>query len=189
MVVVSGERNGQYVVGTFGHDWKDFDEVEKFRERARTEISGDQGPFEESAVVSYWALMPEVSMNPPAAGEPPAPFSSVLTFFLKPGAMDDALEVIRATNAAIKKTNWPHKPSAWYTLVNGGEGPALVLAIRYANWADFQPSEKTLAGMLADAYGKERAQALFQKFDKGLQSQRSEIFRYVPDLSYSPATQ
>jgi hypothetical protein len=111
----------------------------------------------------------------------------VVTFSLKPGQSPQVIDAIKEVNAAIQKSHWPAKPAGWYQLLNGGEGPVLVLASARNNWAEFQPPEKDLGSMLAGVYGKDGAQALFDKFYKNLRTVRTEIFRYRPDLSYLPA--
>ena len=186
--IVSGERTGQYVLASFGHDWKDFDETEKFNAGAGAQIRADLAPYTESVTISYYVQRSDLSVMASPPGGSPLPFSELTTFFLKPGADPANEDVIREVGAAIQKSHWPAKPVNWYQLVNGGEGDELVLASGRNNWADFQPPEKTLAQMLAEVYGKDGAQALFAKFNRGLRSVRTEITRYRPDLSYIAAT-
>jgi hypothetical protein len=186
--IISGERNGQYILASLGHDWKDFDEVEKFTASAGAQVQADLAPYTESVTISYYVQRSDLSVLEPAPGASPLPFSEVITFFLKPGAEPANEEVIKEVGAAIKKSNWPAKPAQWYQLVNGGEGDELILASGRKDWANFQPPEKTLAQMLAEVYGKDGAQALFGKFDRGLRSVRTEIARYRTDLSYIVAT-
>jgi hypothetical protein len=187
--IVSGPRTGQYVTGTFGHDWKDFDARTKFLPAIWEHIWADVGPYVESTVMSYWVYREDLSGPPPNAGQTPPAFSEVTTFFLKIGGGPAVTDAIKAVGAAIEKSHWQGKPSGWYSLVNGGYGGALALSTGHENWADFQPPEPDLFKMINDVYGQEGAAALFKKFNSGVRNVRTEIWRYRPDLSYIPASQ
>jgi hypothetical protein len=186
-VVVSGERMGQYVVGTFGHDWKDFDDRANFEKEDTANAMSLIGPYIQSLTGSFYAVRPDLSLNRPSPGGQPSAMSTVTTVLLKPGSSVEAEEAIKEINAAIKKTDWPAKPSAWYQLLNGGEGPTLVMVTAREKWADFQPPEKEFGQMLGESYGKMGAENLFHKFYGNVRSARSEIIRFRPDLSYIPA--
>jgi hypothetical protein len=187
--IISGDRTGQYMLGTFGHDWKDFDEIQKAAAGSGEQIQEDMGAYVESAVISYWVVRPGLSLTPPDPNAKVAPFADVTTFYLKPGDENDVEDVIKEVNTAIRKTQWPAKPSRWYSLFNGGDGAAMVLASDCQSWAEFQTPETSLGKMLAGAYGQDGAETLMKKFDKALKSVRTEIYRYQPDLSYIPASQ
>jgi hypothetical protein len=158
--LISGPRTGQYILGTFGHDWKDFDGVEKFGPAAAKQIHADMAPFTESVNISYWSYREDLSGCPPNPGQAPPAFFSITTFFLKIGADLQVADAIKVANAAIQKSHWPGKPSGWYSLVKGGYGPALTLATGHENWADFQSPETSLAKVLNEVYGKEGAEAI-----------------------------
>jgi hypothetical protein len=187
--IISGPRTGQFALGTDGHDWKDFDAAEKASQGVVKEIVADLEPYTESHLTSYWVYREDLSGHPGDAGQAPPAFSSVITFFLKPGAEGQIEDAIKAGNAAAQKSHWQGKPASWYSLVNGGYGGQLALAIGHENWADFQPPDPDFFKMLGEVYGKEGAAALRKKFNSGLQTVRSEIWRYRPDLSYTPASQ
>jgi hypothetical protein len=85
----------------------------------------------------------------------------------------------------MKQTQYPAKPSRWYQLVVGGEGPRFVVVTDRASWSDMQSPEQTMGDMLKKAYGDD---------DKTLQSLRdavdhteSQLMNYRADLSYMPA--
>ncbi|MBZ5544807.1 MAG: hypothetical protein LAO07_14185 [Acidobacteriia bacterium] len=184
---VNGERMGQYVVGTFGHDWKDFDDRANFEKEDTANAMSLIGPYIQSLSGSFYAVRPDLSLARPSPGGPPSAFSSVTTVLLKPAGFLEAGEAIKEVNAAIKKSNWPAKPSAWYQLLNGGEGPTLEMVVAREKWADFQPPEKEFGQMLGESYGKMGAENLLQKFYGNVRSFHSEIIKFRPDLSYIPA--
>jgi len=187
--IVSGPRTGQYVVGTFGHDWKDFDSHEALDREAGPDVMANIAPSVASHSVSYFALMPQISRVIPASDQPPDPLSRVTTYYLKPGREGDMAAGIQQVNDAIKKSNYPAAPSEWYSLVNGGYGPQLVAVSGMKSWAGFQPPEKGMGQMLTETLGKQATDALHTKFMDSFRKTRSEILEYCPDLSYIPQSQ
>jgi hypothetical protein len=187
--IVSGRRTGQYAIASPGHDWKDFDAAEKASQGVMEQVRADLDPYTESHLTSYWVYREDLSGHAFDTSQPRPAFVEVTTYFLKPGGGQGVTDSIKAANAAIQKSHWPGKPSGWYSLVNGGNGPQLAIATGRESWADFQPPETDFVKMLNEVYGEEGAAALGKKFFTGLRSWRSEVWRSRPDLSYTPASQ
>lgn len=187
--VISGDRWGHYLIGTFGHEWKDFDEMEKNAPPGIAEqIQTNLAPYTASVKVSYYALRTDLTRIKPNPAQPPSRFTDLVTFMLKPGRNEAVTDTIKEANAAIEKSHWPGKPSQWYSLANGGDGPQLVLATNLNSWADFQPPDPSFGKMLSEVYGKEGAEALGHKFNKAVRFVRTEILQYHPELSYIPGS-
>jgi hypothetical protein len=182
--IVSGEGNGSYYTASFGHAWKDFDAQEKFEKADNADFDKGIGPTLGRSFTSYYVRRADLSLSPPTTTPPSA--YSVLTFFLlKPEGVNDFLETVKKINDGIKKTNYRQQgPSAWYQLVNGGEGPMYILAGGRENWAAFAPNEKTLDQMMEEAYGKEQGAAILAKGRNAIRSSRTETIKYRPELSY-----
>lgn len=187
--IISGPRTLQYAIGTNGHDWKDFDALTKFDATAQEQIQADMGSTVESVKISFWLYRKDLSGRALDVNQAPPAFAEVTTYFLKTGIDTGVTDAIKAANAAIQKSHWPGKPSGWFSLVNGGDGPELVIVTGHENWADFQPPETSFVKMLSEVYGEEGSTALGKKFFRGIRTWRSEIWRFRPDLSYSPASQ
>lgn len=187
--IISGPRTGQYAISSPGHDWKDFDAAAKSSQEVRTQILADVDPYTESHLISYWEYQEDLSGHAFNSSQSPPTFLEITTYFLKPGGEPAVTDAIKAANAAIEKTHWPGKPSGWWTLLNGDDGPQMALATERANWADFQPPETSFIKMLNEVYGEEGAAALGKKFFGALRSWRTEIWAYRADLSYIPASQ
>jgi len=135
--IMSGERSGHYLVGSPGHDWKDFDERAKFEEADEANVRVTLAPALDSVTHSYYLYRADLSV-PMQDQTGPAPYNETITFFLKPDAwLPDMENAIKKVNKAAKKSNYPLHGD-WYGLLNGGEN-AIVLAISHKNWADFQP--------------------------------------------------
>ncbi|HXH48935.1 MAG TPA: hypothetical protein VNM47_06280, partial [Terriglobia bacterium] len=63
--IITGPRTGQYVFGTLGHDWKDFDAAEEGNAGARKIIMEDMDPYTESVRISFWRYRDDLSGPPP----------------------------------------------------------------------------------------------------------------------------
>jgi len=189
--VISGPNYGDYILGTFGHDWKDFDAMQAHAEKvgAGKEIQETVAPYTASVGISYYAFLSNLS-SPITPGQKPMPMSELSFFTLKPGGTQPVINAIKQAGAAMAKTHWKgNGPGEWYALADGGEGPQLVLSVGHENWAGFQEPSPSLTEMLAQAYGKAGAHALGHEFNSHVRSEYSEIIRYRPDLSYNPAGQ
>ncbi|MGO8970512.1 MAG: hypothetical protein ACLQDQ_13185 [Myxococcaceae bacterium] len=150
--VVSGENSGAYLTGSFGHSWKDLDGRESFDKADLVNVEATMGPSVAHSAVSYWVERADLSRLPSVPGSTPAPFAVVTTYRINPDGVNDFIEGVKKVNDAIMKTNYAVSgPSRWYQLVNGGDVPTYVLVGDRANWAAFQPNDKTLDAMMAEA--------------------------------------
>ena len=185
--VVTGPATGSYVVGTFGHNWKDLDGREKFVQADGADSQASIGPSLSGEEQSYYRYRGDLSLSKETV--PPTTMISITHFMVDPSGVNDFVEGIKKVNEGIKKTNYPQAgPSRWYQLVNGGEGPHFVLVGDRTNWASFQaPTDKTLDAMMEEAYGKEQGAAILSSLRKTLRSTLTEALQYRPDLSYVAA--
>jgi hypothetical protein len=181
---ISGEHEGTYLTGTFGHQWKDFDAWEKLDQADTADGNANMGPSLESEFAAYYEMIPDASR--PAGGKEPSPMVQVTHFFVKPAGVEAFVAALKEAKTALDKADWPTH-SSWYRLVSGGEGPEFVLATSRASWADMEPSAKTLAQTLAEVYGPQKAVAVIQAVVGNTSHTYSELLRYRPDLSYIPA--
>jgi hypothetical protein len=189
--VVDGPNEGEYVIGQFGHAWKDFDAMQEQGAKAGVgkEIQATVAPYTESVETSYYNFRPDLSIHPPDPNKPPTALSSVTFFTLKPGGMGPVVSAIKQADEAIKKSHWGGDTTGgWYELVNGGEGPQIVLSNGLENMAGMQPPSPSLGAMLASVYGKQKADGLMRSFDAQIRYIRTELIAYRPDLSYIAQT-
>ena len=81
--IVSGPRTLQYSIGTSGHDWKDFDALEKLGPAAQEQIQADIGAYFESVKTSFWSYREDLSGHAFDTSQSPPALAEVTTFFLK----------------------------------------------------------------------------------------------------------
>ena len=184
--VVSGEEGGTYYTGSFGHAWKDFDGHEQFAKDDDADYAKNIGPVLARSFTAYYTRRADLSLIPPSS-DPPSAFSVLTYYRLKPEGLNDFVETVKKVNEAIKKTSYPQAgPSAWFQLVNGGEGPLFINAAGRASWAAFAPNDKTLDQLMEEAFGKEQGAAILAAGRKAILSIRTETVKYRADLSYVP---
>jgi hypothetical protein len=56
--------------------------------------------------------------------------------------VNDFVEGVKKVNEGSRRRATAVRPSGWYQLVNGGEGPLFVLTMDRANWAAFAPTTR-----------------------------------------------
>ncbi len=181
----TGDRIGQYVTGTFDHAWADFDAHAKMDEADGADFAANAGALVESLSGIIVAPLPVLS-NPPAGATGPLALATVYTFHLNIGHDREWANALNKITQALKKANWG-SAYEWYLLLNGTEHPTYYLVLPRTNWAGFAPPPKPLWVVLEEVLGRVEAQTIMQTLDKSVHCQRSELIRFRPDLSYTPA--
>lgn len=182
--VLTGDRTGLYITGSFAHRWKDFDDYGKMEAADTADAAANLGPYSASTMSFFVGFMADASRPPEGRGF--SPMAEHIHFQLKQGADSQFRHAIKKIHEAIGKTSWPTN-YLWYELLDGGEHPAYALILPMKNWADMAPPEVAFPAMLEKAFGREEADAIMKEIDRSIHTQRSEILRYRPDLSYTPA--
>ena len=183
--VETGDRAGTFLTGTFGHQWKDFDDWDaKLGKGDDADGALNLAPFVGSQVNGFYVLLPEVSRS--AGSAEPSPMTELSHYQVKFGSQAEFRSAMKKIHEAIGKSTWKVNYE-WYELVNGGDHPAYVLALPLKGFADMAPLDPPFPAMLEKALGQYEAQEVMKSVDRCTKSVRSEIVRYRPDLSYVPA--
>jgi len=177
--ITAGERTGAYMSSSPGHNWKDFDSRESFNKLDGVDVEKNMGPSTASGQTMYFVYRDDLSLTKPPAT--PAKMRTTATYSVIPEHLNDFTDAIKKINAAIQKTNYPAKPSRWYSLATGGSVPTFVLVTDRASWADMEPAEKTMEAALKEAYGDRSALDQLRHSCSHIMNEMS-VFR--PDLSY-----
>jgi hypothetical protein len=181
--IATGPFSGDYLTTICGLTWKEMDGHDAFDQRDQADIERTFRPSIASNRRSYYILRTDLSLTPDPGT--PSKMLTVVHFFVKPSGMTQFTDSIKRINAAMVKAKYPTKPSRWYMLANGGEGPHYVLVTDRSSWADMQGPEQQMVDMLKQVYGDD---------DKSMQNLRdavdhtvSEMLEFRPDLSYMAA--
>jgi hypothetical protein len=182
--VISGDNAGQFVGGSFGHHWKDFDARPDFDKADDADFFAHVLPLAERAVPAYYELLPEMSR--PSGAKEPSAMTQVTHYFIKPSGIAHFSDAIKEITAALAKADYPMHYQ-WYRLVSGGEGPQWVLAVARDNWSAMEPPAKSLEETLAGVVGPRKSAELLTAVRDSTRSTYSEILQYRADLSYIPS--
>jgi hypothetical protein len=183
--VETGDRAGTYFTASGGHNWKDFDAWDqKYGTGDDADGARNLAPYSDGGGNAFYAYLPDVSR--PLPGNTPSPMSQIIWFQLNMWGEQDFMNQIKKIHEAIGKTNWPAN-YYWYMLVDGGEGPTFALALPLKGWADMQEPEVSFPMMLEKAYGRTEAASILDRLNQIIRKQRTETWRYRPDLSYAPS--
>ncbi|MGD2067835.1 MAG: hypothetical protein PVI57_04055 [Gemmatimonadota bacterium] len=183
--VITGTRTGQYVAGTFGHAWADFDVMpddpqamdRSFMQNIRAHVT--------KAEVSFWTLRQDLSASPPGEGPPP-PFLQVYHFMPTSAGVPVAEETFGRVVAAAEAAQWPGATWSVHQLVNGGPSPHYAVAIPAESFADMEEPSPNMYEMLIEQMGEDETNEMFGAFSAALRGEDSEIFVFRPDLSSIP---
>ncbi len=179
--VVSGENIGDFLVGTFGHRWKEFDARAKFDETDNADFIANVLPTAEKVDLGYWEFLPAASRPSPAAV--PTAMAQVTHYFVKPDAFVTFTDAIKELRSGLEKANYPMYVY-WYRLVSGGEGPQFVVSVARDSWAEMAGPAKPLDDALAEALGPQKAVEALAAIRRATRYTRSYMIAYRPDLSY-----
>jgi hypothetical protein len=179
--IMTGERTGAYMMASPGHNWKDFEARDAFNKIDLPNVEKTMGPSSAGTVTAYYVYRDDLSQTKPPAT--PAKMRTTVSYTLIPEHVNDFLDAVKKINAAIQKTNYPVKPSRWYSLANGGDAPTFVLVTDRSSWSDMEPPEKKLEDALKEAYGDSGALDQLRRSCHRIVSEMS-VFR--ADLSYIP---
>jgi hypothetical protein len=180
---VSGERTGSYMMASPGHNWKDFDSREAFNKLDLPNVAKTMGQYSTPFATAYYVYRDDLSRTKVPAT--PAKMRTTATYMLMPEHLNDFIDAVKKINAAVDKTNYPSKPSRWYSLANGGDAPTFVLVTDRASWGDMEPPEKKLEDALKEAYGDSGPQVLDQ-LRRSCRRIVTETSVFRADLSYMP---
>lgn len=181
--IMTGERSGSYISATPGRHWSDFDARAAFNKIDAPDVAKSLAPYTASTTLSYYVFRDDLSLTKPSATPPT--MRTTTYYSVIPGHTNDFTDAIKKISAAIQKSNYPIKPSRWYSLANGGNVPTFVQIVDRSTWADMEPPEKTLEAALKEAEGDSGPQLLDQ-LRRSCSRIVTELSVYRPDLSYVP---
>lgn len=182
-IIVTGKHQGEYVRGSLGHKWSDFDgEGAVPVEKDDADMAIHVAPYLEAARTVYYEYQPEISNSMGA----PAPLARVVHFHLKPGHEQAFRGAIEKIHQALSDKNWP--PYEWYIVADGGHQPTWIVVLARNSWAGFEPSDPDFATVVGQTYGEEAA-GIFADLTGAIAGQYSHTIAFPAGLSYTPAGQ
>jgi hypothetical protein len=179
--VTSGPKVGRYCWGTFDHEWADFDGPNAPSQADQADWHLRSDGLRQNDSVVYTRRLSDIS-QPKEGG---SSMGAIRIFQTRFGTGDEFLELIGKFHEAIVKTKMPWNYT-WSRPVSGGTFGTFVLVLPRENFAAMNPTGKTFDEMLAEAYGKEEAGALLDRYNGIVENGREFMTSGRPDLSYIP---
>ncbi len=181
--ILSGDQVGQYLRGSFNHNWADFDDAGENAEADAADSAVNINPYLASTTTIFWRSVSNLSN--PADGL--KPLARVIFFQLKPGHERAFTAAVGKIHGVLSEMDWP--AYEWYSLVDGGYSPTWVVVLPRDNWAGFAPGEKSFFDVVAEALGDEEAAEVFKALGSSTAKQWSHTIAWREDLSYMPASE
>jgi hypothetical protein len=171
------------VILTPNHTWADFDEHDEASRMDMADLTAHVLPHVQSISSTLEAIEPSISNWSEESARPrlveitvfKIRYDRTLEFF-------DAVEKVHAAAMA----NDPSRQYAWFSTINGSEGPTMMLAVPHRNWADFAREGPSVWELLGKAYGADEAQEIRAAIGGSIRSEQSFVLRHRDDLSYQP---
>lgn len=181
--VVNGAHDGSYVIRSHGHRWRDFDQRAVIERLDRADFSTTVAPHVRE--VSSWLerLEPALSTWTRDTGRPA--LVEVTTFEIAPDHRRDFYLALGKIHRAVAAKG-AGMTYAWSVVVNGSEGPTMVLAVPHASWAELASPASSPWPAVAHEYGADEGEALRSRFEGAVRHQESCILVLREDLSYEP---
>ncbi len=178
--VETGPRTGQYLIGTFGHYWKDFDERVTTKkhdndwERITNTYVNQNNEYTGS---TFWNLLPEVSYNSKSS-----PKIAVTFYYCKANVFQSMLGIM----GKLKQANEQAEIDVSYNVYQkeaGGPNDVIAVVIQMGGYADMAPVSPSIKDRYIAAFGEEVWQGDYTTWTNGLKWSETEIMTLIPEMS------
>lgn len=182
--ILTGDRVGWFVDGTFGHAWADLDRAVAPAEDA-ADNAENVAPYADFATHAVYRLRPELTSARFLEARRTPPFVELITVEVVPGRERAFERLARRIHRALDASR--SSEHAVYELVNGSSTRHYLIMLPRERLADLQRSPRGFAGLMQSALGTADDGAVGPPATSSIRAIRSELLRYRPDLSYIPA--
>jgi hypothetical protein len=180
--VSTGPDSGGYLISSGGHTWADVEAWQAKMGAADTDNAQQtMGGLMQGTETSYWTTVYSMSRLPPT--NTLSPYLHITHFELKAGHDFQFMAAIGKVKAALEAAKFPTY-AIWYRLVSGGGLSHYVVVVPLANMAAL--GGPTVPATLISHLGEQKAGAVLSELFATVQSSRTELLTYRPDLSYAP---
>lgn len=181
--VVNGANLGRYLLLSHGHRWADFDSDPAMRQSEWADLLTHVAPHLEDMSSSLETYEPALSNWPAESTQPE--LVEITEFELSfDGFRDFRAAIAKIRQAVVSKDATRHY--AWFSTLNGSDGPEMTLAVPHSSWSDLEPREPPLWSLVTEVLGEQEAAAMRGVISTTVRQQTSYIVRYREDLSYHP---
>jgi hypothetical protein len=184
--IVNGQNLGQYVILSPNHTWQEFDRHEQASRMDMADLTANVLPYVQTISSTLEAVEPAISNWTEESAQPK--LVEIMVFKLKYDRTRQFYEAAKKLHQAVIDHD-PTRQYAWFTTVNGSDGPKMMLAIPHENWAAMKREGPSVWQLLEQAYGTDGAEKVRSAIESSIRSQHSYILEHRADLSYVPVAQ
>lgn len=169
---------------TGNHHWSDFDNRGDMGKADSADFAVNGQQYVESTEGWYSRMHFDVSRHPKDMSESYS-ILRVTNYSLKGGYAENFRHVFAKYAKACEKTN---RPNHFVVIENltGPDQPSFTVVRMEKNWAGMKPVEQSVGEMMREVYGPAEAEASRKMFFDAIRSQRTDMVRHLPELSYVP---
>lgn len=184
--VLSGDRVGMFIDGTFGISYEAFDQRIKPREDA-AHFAKSTAPYAEVGYRKVFRLEKTLSTTTRLEEWNPAPYAEVYTFSIIPGRELQFEEVLDRLAEAVRKNNATISYSV-YRQLTGGKLPSYLLMVPHDGFAAFGSPDTptTLSHLIDRLFDRSEGRRLGKQLADCVRDIHGETWLYRQDLSYFP---
>jgi len=181
--IVNGENLGQYVILTSNHTWEDLDRHSQASRLRMADLFANVFPHVQSISSTLEAVEPSLSNWNESSARPE--LVEITVFKLKYDRTLEFFEALSKMHKAVTAKD-PTRQYAWFSSVNGSDGPTMKLAIPHRNWAGFYREGPSVWELLEQVYGEQGAAEIRETIGASIRQEQSYVLQHREDLSYSP---
>lgn len=185
--VLTGDRVGTFVDGTFGISYEAFGNRVKPQED-RSHFENSVAPYAEVLARKLFRLERDLSTAFPLEEQKPSRFVDAYTFSVAPGKEPLFEEILSELAGAGGEPESGMRVTV-YRQLTGGVLPAYLVLVPREGFAAFDPrgAITTLGHAIERTFPEPRADALLDRFSASVEVVQGETWAYRSDLSYFPA--
>ena len=182
--VLTGERPGVFIDGTFGRPFAALDQrVDPAGDAA--DFAATAGPWAEPIGRTAYVLRRDLSTSTPLEQGRPTRLVEVVSYRVRPGAGKRFEAVVAEVRLAIARE--PRSSMTWYELVNGGVHATYTLFIHRNALGEWDDGRADLSSLIDDVPEAAAREDLRVTLGAVVVDVRSETWRYLPRSSLIPS--
>jgi len=184
--IVNGQHLGQYVILTPNHTWEEFDQHAEASRMDMADLTAHVLPHVQSISSTLEAVESSISNWTEDSSRPN--LVEITVFKLKYDRNREFFQAAGKIHQAVVAKD-PTRQYAWFSTVNGSDGPTMMLAIPHQNWAGFVREGPSVWELLEKAYGESEAGEIRKMVGTSIRSEHSYVLQHRVDLSYQPSAE
>ena len=179
--VTTGPRAGQYMIGTAGHYWKDYDNrvTTDAHDKDWSRITNTF--VEESSGMNYFVKNLDASYNDRRSS-----MARITYYYCKPGGMGKMIEIMKKGKSASEDAKY-ERSVAVYILRGSGRDNVLAVVNRMDGMADMGPGSSTVRERWVAKYGEADFESVLETWRGSYTASVTEIHQLVEGMTTPPS--